>query len=367
MSTPLVSDIHELKNVLHFTLSNVNYSIANAIRRTILSDIQCFVFKTTPYSENKCDIITNTSKFNNEILKQRLSCVPIHIKDTSINIDNYTLVLNKRNDTNNVIYVTSGDFQVYDEELKKYISDENVKKIFPPCPITNNFIELLRLRPKISNELEGEEINLKCKFSVSSASENGMYNVVSTCAYGNSIDIEESDKNWNKKEKELKSKKTDAAQIAVEKKNWSILDSQRHNIANSFDFKIETIGVYENKELLVKACEIIIDKFKNLNFESNLISIEDSKSTIENSFDILFKNQNYTIGKVLEYFMYNNYYEGEKILNYCGFNKDHPHNDEIVIRLGFIKETDASKIKVLFNTVILEAIELFENITQQLG
>ena len=68
MSTPLISDIHELKDVLQFTLSNINYSVANAIRRTILANIPCFVFKTTPYSESMCDIITNTSKFNNEII-----------------------------------------------------------------------------------------------------------------------------------------------------------------------------------------------------------------------------------------------------------------------------------------------------------
>ena len=48
MATPLISDIHEIKNILQFTLSNVNFSIAIAVRRTIMTDIPCFVFKTTP-------------------------------------------------------------------------------------------------------------------------------------------------------------------------------------------------------------------------------------------------------------------------------------------------------------------------------
>ena len=180
MTTPLISDQHELKNVLQFTLSNVNYSMANAIRRTIMADIPCFVFKTTPYSESMCDITKNTSKFNNEIIKQRLSCIPIHLKDTSLDVTNYTLVLNIKNDTNDMMYVTTEHFQIYDEELKKFIDESNVKKIFPADPISNRYIEFLRLKPKISNDLEGEEINLKCKFSVSTAKENGMYNVVST-------------------------------------------------------------------------------------------------------------------------------------------------------------------------------------------
>ena len=368
MTSPLISDQHELKNVLHFTLSNVNYSMANAIRRTIMADIPCFVFKTTPYSESKCDIIKNTSKFNNEIIKQRLSCIPIHLKDTSLDVTNYTLVLNVKNDTNDMMYVTTENFQIYDEELKKFIDESNVKKIFPADPISNRYIEFLRLKPKISNELEGEEINLKCKFSVSTAKENGMYNVVSTCAYGNTIDIDESDKQWEKKEKELKKDEIDASQIAVEKKNWNILNSQRYNIPNSFDFKIETTGVYSNKELLSKACELLINNLKSLDFESKNILISDSKTTIANSFDITFINQDYTLGKVLEYYLFKNYFENEdeKKLTYCGFNKDHPHNNEIVIRLGFIEETDPSKIKPLFSHVIEEAIEHLNNILEQI-
>ena len=365
---PLISDLHEIKNILHFTLSNVNYSVANAIRRTIMSDIPCFVFKTTPYSESNCEIIKNTSKFNNEIVKQRLSCIPIHLKDTSLDISNYTLVLDVKNDTNDILYVTTEHFKVYDEELKKFIDESNVKKIFPADPISNRYIEFLRLKPGISNDLEGEHIHLKCKFSVCTAKENGMYNVVSTCAYGNTIDIDESDKFWEKKEKELKKSEVDTNQISVEKKNWNLLNSQRHNIPNSFDFKLQTIGIYDNKDLLVKACEIIIDNLKSLDFKSDMIVIQNSNNTIKNCFDITFINQDYTLGKVLEYYMFKNYYEDEdeKKLTYCGFSKEHPHNDEIIIRLGFKEETDHGKIKVLFNNIILEAIEHFSNILEQI-
>ena len=66
-----------------FTLSGVNVSLANALRRTILTDIPLVVFRTSPNEQNKCNIITNTSRLNNEIIKQRLSCIPIHIKDVA--------------------------------------------------------------------------------------------------------------------------------------------------------------------------------------------------------------------------------------------------------------------------------------------
>ena len=67
--------------ILKFTLSDINVSLANAIRRTILSDIPTVIFKTFPYEKNQATIYINTSRLNNEILKQRLGCIPIHIKD----------------------------------------------------------------------------------------------------------------------------------------------------------------------------------------------------------------------------------------------------------------------------------------------
>ena len=365
---PRLHSISEEGDVLNFTLQGLHVSLSNAIRRTLLSDIPVLAIRTETYETNQCQIDVNTGRLHNEIIKQRLSCIPIHLKDTSLDVTNYTLVLNVKNDTNDMMYVTTEHFKIYDEELKKFIDESNVKKIFPADPISNKYIEFLRLKPKISNELEGEEINLKCKFSVSTAKENGMYNVVSTCAYGNTIDIDESDKQWEKKEKELKKNDIDASQIAVEKKNWALLNSQRYSIPNSFDFKIETIGVYSNKELVSKSCELLINNLKSLDFESKNIIIADSKTTIANSFDITFIDQDYTLGKVLEYYLFKNYYENEdeKKLTYCGFNKDHPHNNEIVIRLGFIEEIDPSKIKPLFSHVIEEAIEHLNNILEQI-
>ena len=93
----MASKIENLKEVdgkLTFTISNVYVSYINAVRRTILSDIPIVVFKTTPYEENKANIMINTSRLNNEIVKQRLSCIPICIKYLDEEqYDNYLLEL----------------------------------------------------------------------------------------------------------------------------------------------------------------------------------------------------------------------------------------------------------------------------------
>ena len=41
---PQISEISENNGLYKFTLSNLNVSLANALRRTILSEIPCVVF-----------------------------------------------------------------------------------------------------------------------------------------------------------------------------------------------------------------------------------------------------------------------------------------------------------------------------------
>ena len=71
---PEIKENNEKDGILKFTLSNTNVSIVNALRRTIMADLKTRVFDTTKDSNIK--IYRNTTKFNNDILKQRLDCIP---------------------------------------------------------------------------------------------------------------------------------------------------------------------------------------------------------------------------------------------------------------------------------------------------
>ena len=103
---PVVKQGTENKGVLTFTLENANVSIANALRRVLLSDIKTVVFDT---DKDIINIIKNTTRFHNEILKQRLGCIPIHIKDLD-NISNLQIELNMNNESDSLQYVTSNNF-----------------------------------------------------------------------------------------------------------------------------------------------------------------------------------------------------------------------------------------------------------------
>jgi len=151
-----ISARDENEGILTFTLSGINVSIANGLRRTILSDIPILAFKTFPHNENQANFVTNTSRFNNEILKQRLGCIPIHIPDLKMPYNELLVEIHKKNDTNELMYVTTKDFRVKNTSSEKYLDESTVRKIFPPDPITGDYILFARLRPKISNEVPGE-------------------------------------------------------------------------------------------------------------------------------------------------------------------------------------------------------------------
>ena len=353
--------------MLMFTLSGVNVSLANAIRRTILSDIPLVVFRTTPYEQNKATIISNTSRLNNEILKQRLSCIPIHIKDIEgFPMKNYQLEVNVENITDTTMYVTTKDFVIKDLVTGKPISESKNREIFPANDYTGYFIDFVRLRPKISDEIPGEKINLTCDFSVGTAKEDGMFNAVSTCSYGFTVDSLAQDAILEKYKQTWKDEGKTKEEIDFEAKNWKLLDGLRITTKDSFDFIIQTIGIYDNVELVHKACEILIDKFQYQDtlLEKDELEIKKAENTMSNSFDIILENEDYTIGKVLEYFMYTKFYE-TKMLTFCGFKKMHPHDSYSIIRVAYKDAIDKSSIKGHLKECIDDSIQVFSRVKKE--
>ena len=360
-----IENLIEENNQLKFTLSDINVSIANAIRRIILSEIPCVVFKTTPYEENKVDIEINTSRMNNELIKQRLSCIPIYISDINAPIENYKIIIDKQNTSDIVEYVTTEDIQILDKNLNKLLNIEETRNIFPKNKLTNYFIDIARLRPALSKEIAGEQLKLTADLSVGTAKEDGTFNVVSTCSYGNTPDVSAIEEQITKKMVELEEKKFTKEEIDFTIKDWRLLNSEMYAVKDSFDFIIETIGQYSNSDLIVKATDIMLNKLNKLmeDIQTQENIIKSSNTTLENGFDITLFNEDYTLGKALEYMLYTKYYNSENnILNFCGFKKPHPHIDESLIRLGFTERQDKDMVITIITSAINDLITIFTNI-----
>ena len=361
---PKIENIKNADDVLTFTLSGVNVSLSNAIRRVILSDIKTVVFKTSPHEENKCTILSNTSRFHNEIIKQRLSCIPIHINDITMPLKNYRLEVNVENNTDTKIYVTTEDFKIKNIDTNTYLSKTDTVAIFPPNQYSNYYIDFLRLRPKISDEILGEKINLMCEFSIGTAKEDGMFNVASNCSYGFTPDNNKITEESKIKSHQLKEQGMNKDEIDFEIANWRLLDALRITKKDSYDFTIQSIGVFTNFELIEKACNIIIERLyliKKMS-ESEDLKIERSQNTMNNCFDIILENEDYTIGKIVEFTFYHKYFEGLKTLSFCGFKKFHPHDTYSIVRLAYREPIDISIITQNISEVITDAINVYQKI-----
>ena len=340
-----IQDINENNGVLTFKIKG-NVSIANGLRRTLLQNIPTVCIQTEPYNEvseplTSIIIYENTTSFTNEILKQRLACIPVHIKDLDPEkIDNLILEVEKENTGNSVEYITTEDFKIKDKVTNRYLNKDAVKKIFPPSSLTGDYILFSRLKPGMSKKFPGQKLKLACKLFISTAKVSGQYNVCSTAAYSNTPDPIMQDASWNEKEEQLRESGMVESDIAKKKINWDLHDSKKYYVPNSFNFKLETIGVFKNEELIKKACSVLVVRFANLleKVQNNEITYKKDTVNIKNSYDIILPNIDYTLGKTIEYIMHERFLEKNKKFNYVGFIKKHPHDDFSIIRVVFSKD-----------------------------
>lgn len=375
---PVLSKIIENDSILYFTLSGIDKCFANALRRTILTDIPTVVIRTEDINVNQCFITKNTSRLHNEIILQRISCIPIYIFDPDF-AEKHSLEIDVVNNTDdqNIRMVTTKDIRIKNIENNTYLSDVETKKIFPPNEITGHYVDIVRLRPKMGTGIPGEQIALTAKFSVATARINSMFNAVSICSYGNTIDKEKAEEAWEKVHAKLKSEEKSDKEIDHVKSDFWNLDAQRHFIPNSFDFVVQSVGVYKNIDIVHKACSILcskMDSFVTL-LEENSVPILPSndvkkhgydsiiESTVMNSYDVILENEDDTLGNILSTIMYRTYFVGkEKELTFCSFKKFHPHDSYGVLRIAYEKQPDRNIIVIHLKTVLKESKKVIEEI-----
>ena len=356
-----VANIVETDYTTTFTMSGVDKSIANALRRTIMSEIRCVAMRTAP--ADKCDVTVNvnTSRFNNELIKQRLSCVPVHITDMDTPIEQLTIQLDICNNTDDFVYVTTEHIKILNTVTDKHLSIEDVREIFPPNPQTGHYIIIARLRPRLSVDVSGEHLAFTSTLSFVDVEENSMFNVVSTCSYGNTPDTAKIAIQRKIKEQELKDAGISGENAIFELTNWSLHDAQRIFLSDSFDFTLKTIGVFTCKEIIYRACDRMIEKLNGVHaiFETGRGDIADTNSTIKNGFDIKLHNEDYTVGMIIQHLAYVQHYEGSNTMTYCAAKKLHPHDAFIVVKLGYVTETSRGKVTENMLSMLQTGVETF--------
>jgi hypothetical protein len=363
---------------LTFTLINVNLSHANAIRRVILADIPTVVFDNITITEN-------TTRLNNELIKQRLRCIPIHVQDTDGDdfekflSKKWSVTVNQENTGEETRYVTTQHFQITQPNVDVGIAPSSaaapaaaaatpavaMPELFVPFVYKgkSHFIDVVRLRPRVANvvggSLVGDVFKMTATLKKATAKEDQAYNVASTCSYGFTVDDDKRSLAWAQEEKKLKTATEPpptAAELEFLKKDWFMLDGKRcvktrdeDNEPNSFDFIIESVGPFTTRYIVQKALHIVIQELELfMGFvTNNTIAIQAANTTMDECYDVLMYIQSpespwtagYTIGKVIEAELHELFLkpiikEESTRLTFCAFHKAHPHINDCYIRLA---------------------------------
>ncbi|NBN99146.1 MAG: hypothetical protein EBV19_07920, partial [Flavobacteriia bacterium] len=372
---PVISNLRVSgKDELQFTLENTDVSIANGLRRILLSEIPCLVFRTEvlPDTTENTVFHVNTTRHHNEILKQRLRCVPICIpsknKVTDFDYKAYRCEVQKKNTSDETTYVTTEDFKIVEKATGKE-NKELTKQMFVPDPLSGHYIEFARLLPRVVDYTDGEELHFSAEFQISTAEQDGAYNVCSTCTYACTPDKKKQDEAWET----IKSKE-DQDKNESDEKNWRLSSAQRIVKPNSFDFTIETVsaGVYTNGELIRTACDcmkIKCEKFiENLLDETALTIVEAKYNvTMPLAYNIILKREGYTLGKALEQLIYSKHYYGDRTLTFCAFKKTHPHDVDSYIQVALQDDTEnnVAYVSAVAVSAAKDVVSMFEHIKKQ--
>jgi len=334
---------YESKSEKHsFDINNIDLSIANSIRRIILTEIPVVGF----YGEDEpsIDIITNTGPLHNEFMKHRIGLIPINVSEDITEIykdDDYKFELNVINDTSTTINITTANFTGTYKD--KDLTINELKKLFPPNHITKNNILITRLRA-------GEELHLIARAIKRTAKTNASFSPVSLSNFYFIEDKKEADKKDN------------------------ILDKQRSYVKNIYGdptllkFEIESVNSLSYLYLFSTAISILINKLKLLitNIEANEIMIEPIPN---NPFSVNFhiENEDDSLGNVIQSLIHNKYIRQSnkhKGINcsYVGYICPHPLKQLMIVRLTLDDQTDVEKFKQFLIDNSYEIIRELETI-----
>ena len=156
----------------------------------------------------------------------------------------------------------------------------------------------------------------------------------------------------------MASDSSSSGEIAFAKRNFELLDAQRYFKEDSFDFVLRSAGVFTCPVIVKKACAIMQRKLRTFSdaIDADTVPIlatevSGVKTTMDNCYDVILENEDYTLGKALEYYLYQTFFVEKKTMNFCGFKKLHPHDSSSRIRVAFIEPAD----KVLIREHLREA------------
>lgn len=347
------------KKKLTFDIHNVDLAFVNAFRRIILSEIPNVAVGYDVTSHENKDVIIrkNSCALHNEFLAHRISLIPLCFDESEIaefDPEKFIFKLQKKNTSANIIEVTSGDIEIYDEKGVKYDATFH-KKIFPVDDVTKDHILLTKLKPNLYNLQEGEELDIEFKAQIGTAIQHSRWSPVCLCTYSNIVDTDAADKAFAEK---IKKMENDSGKELLDKqktelrREFDTLDAYRHFYKNQFEepnmftFAVQTMCNMTPISLLRQSIQVLIDKLKTFkeNLENKEVIVITPHHSFNNFFEVQISNETHTLLNVLQSMIFNKNMRLSKSqhLEYIGYFQPHPLDNVMQLKLKFHKEVDAT-------------------------
>lgn len=357
-----IRDAQQVKrNEFHFNLLNTHYSLANAIRRTILADIPSVGFREGELHSgvnSTIHIIENSGCLHNEFIKHRISLIPVNIQPEDFVENRYKFLLNVINNEHIPSKDITTEHIIGKERLESGetvdISKSRMEELFPADPITGDHILITKLRERDPQEALVVEMTPV----LGKAKEHAGFSPICKCSYSNMLDDE---KVQTAMEELMKNTPDSEREIVVN--DFRVHGKYRYyhvnpltNEADRFHFEIESIGIIHPQKIITTAFQVLIDRTKEVRTnlkQTNQLGIEFSIPKLENMYavDVRIPNYCHTYGNLFQTYLYETCFaQVDKKVLFVGYMKPHPLENAIVLRI------------VLPNNEEMSYAEYFENV-----
>jgi DNA-directed RNA polymerase subunit L len=378
-----------------FVLENTNTTIANTLRRCILSETRSVGFRAdlTNPADPGITITANTSVIFNEMLAHRLTLLPLGV----VRVDEFDpstirCVLSAKNEAKglaptDILHVTASDFRVEEKQPDGSYVDLGpaaAGAMFPVDPLTKQSSLLVSLKPQWNPEQPSERVELMAYPVVGTGREFMGFCPVSQCTFENTRDQdpvrqEQFFKEWLVSFKKIADMTTVAPEvIARHRQEFSTMAIQRCFLVNekdepnSFSFTVESVGIRPVRDIVAEGIRSVItlvgpyaDASKSAAQLQMTMQPPDSRMT---GVDIVFEGQEHTLGNLLQTLITEMYIdEGapDSPIVYAGYKIKHPLHRSMTLRLGF-REGLAGDTNTIARSIVTSAAERARTIFEQL-
>ena len=392
---PLMTDSSS-KIRASFILQNISTTVANTLRRCILSETRSVSFRADLTDAKNPGILirkNNTSIFN-EMLAHRLTLIPLGVwRLDEFDPSRYECILKKRNDTRGpitpqtMLHVSASDFTVTEKQSDGTVRDLTPLEtalLFPADTITKDTCLITSLRPQWSADHSPEEIDLTAYPIIGRGRDYIGFSPVSQCSFENTQDTnpvrqEEFFKTWLMDFKKLSEEDmtTTAPEVLAKyKKEWTTMAQQKCFLINergeptSFTFHLESVGIRPIKDIVEEGIQSVIallEPFIDPSIPEKDIGM--SMLPIDSRMygvDVLIEGHEHTLGNLLQTMLTEMYLDNaaaDSPITFAAYKVRHPLHRSVAIRLGMNEGSDPNMIaRQVISAAAMRASTIFQDL-----